>query len=95
LHTKVQLSVQHSEQTTVDLYGNVLTQTQRTQDDYGLYSKTLTQVFDGSTSWPDKLTSRTVTRHAVQQRHANDPYSSAATPDVDSWVRTSFSNFHN
>ncbi|MEH8019124.1 chitobiase/beta-hexosaminidase C-terminal domain-containing protein, partial [Rheinheimera muenzenbergensis] len=94
LQSKVQLSVQQTEQSAVDVYGNVLTQTQSTEDDYGLYSKTLTQVFDGSTSWPDKLSSRTVTSHAVQQRHANDPYNSSATPDVDSWVRTTFSNFH-
>ncbi|MDR7123156.1 YD repeat-containing protein, partial [Rheinheimera soli] len=95
LQSKTPLSMQQVQVTSVDTYGNVLIQTNSTEDAYGLASKTLTQSFDASEAWPNKLLTRKVTTDAMQNRHGSDPYSVAGQIlDSSSWVQTSYSNFH-
>lgn len=95
-YSKTNVSTHTVTVNSVDKYGNVKEKVTQITDSWGVNKTTeaMSYDYDESTWFIDKLTAKTVTKHALTNRNSQDPITTTTELDPTTKVVTDLTNYH-
>ncbi|MEI8646149.1 SpvB/TcaC N-terminal domain-containing protein [Pseudoalteromonas sp. Hal040] len=95
-YSKTKVSTQTVTVNSIDKYGNVKEKVTQLTDGWGVNKTTevMSYNYDENTWFLDKLTSKTLTKHALTSRNSQDPITSTTELDPTAKVVTNLTNYH-